>query len=111
MTILIQMLFCPRMKWSMPAPAGVLSFENWTEDIIVAMVGAAEQLSPNRPIELTHEIHKVDYRLGIMVRATYDKYRKEMRLGAKVWRVDYIGRGTPYLPHFNPFNHPSYMYN
>ncbi len=51
------------------------------------MVGAAEQLSPNRPIELTHEMPKVDYQLGIMVRATYNKNRKEMRLEAKAWTV------------------------
>ena len=51
------------------------------------MVGAAEQLSPNRPIELTHENPKVDYQLGIMVRATYDKNGKEMRLEAQAWTV------------------------
>ncbi len=96
----------------MPTPARVLSFENWTEDAIDAMVAGTEQLSPNNPIELTHEIPKVDYQLGIMVRATYDKNRKEMRLEAKAWTVGYIGRGTPpYLPPFAPFNHPLYMDN
>ncbi len=62
-------------------------FEDWKEDAIDAMVGAAEQLSPNKPIELTHEISKVDYQLGIMARATYDKHRKEMILEAKAWTV------------------------
>jgi hypothetical protein len=51
------------------------------------MVGAAEQLSPNNPIELIYEIPKADYRLGITVRATYDKHRKEMILEAKAWTV------------------------
>jgi hypothetical protein len=62
-------------------------FEDWKEDAIDAMVAAAEQLSPNRPIELTHEIPKVDYLLRIMVRATCDKNRKEMRFEAKAWMV------------------------
>ncbi|MEE9122024.1 MAG: hypothetical protein V3U56_12170 [Syntrophobacteria bacterium] len=62
-------------------------FETWKEDAIDAIVGAAEQLSPNNPIELTYEIPKVDYRLGIMVRATYDKHRKEMILEAKARTV------------------------
>lgn len=67
------------------------------------MVGAAQKLSPNKPIELSYEISKIDYRLGIMTRAGYDKHRKEMR---------FRGRGTPpYLPRFDPFNHPLYMDN
>ena len=87
-------------------------FEDWKEDAIDAMVGAAEKLSPNKPVELTYEISKVDYQLGIMARATYDKYRKEMRLEAGAWtgRLHWEGY-PPYLPPFNPFNHPLYMYN
>jgi len=69
--------------------------ENWKEDTIDATVGAAEQLSPSNPIELTYEIPKVDYRLGIMARATYGKHRKEMRLEATAWTVGYIRRATP----------------
>jgi hypothetical protein len=74
------------------------------------MVGAAEQLSPNRPIDLTYEISKVDYRLSIMARATYDKHRKEMRLEARAWTVGLHYGGGPF-PLFNPFNHPLCMYN
>ena len=62
-------------------------FEDWKEDAIDAIVGAAEQLSPNKPIEFTYEIPKEDYRLGIMARATYDSNRKEMRLEARVRTV------------------------
>ena len=57
----------------MPLSTRDVSFETWKEDAIDAMVGAAEQLSPNSHIELTHEMSKLDYRVGIMVRATYDK--------------------------------------
>ncbi len=71
----------------MPPPTKVPSFETWKEDAIDAIVGAAEQLSPNKPIELTYEIPKEDYRLGIMARATYDSNRKEMRLEARVRTV------------------------
>ena len=62
-------------------------FEDWKEDAIDAMVGAAEQLSPNKSIELTYEISKVDYRLGIIVKATYDTHSKEMILEPTARRV------------------------
>jgi hypothetical protein len=62
-------------------------FEDWKEDTIDAIVGAAEQLSQNKPIELTYEISNADYPLGITARATYDKHRKEMRLEATAWTV------------------------
>ena len=71
----------------MPPPTKVPSFESWKEDAIDAVVGAAEQLSPDNPVELTYEIPKADYRLGITARATYDKYRKEMRLEARAWTI------------------------
>jgi hypothetical protein len=71
----------------MPRPTKVPSFESWKEDAIDAIVGAAEHLSPNNPIELTYEIPKADYRLGITARATYDKHRKEMRLEVRARTV------------------------
>ena len=62
------------------------------------MVAAAEQLSPNKPIELTCDISKVDYQLEIMARATSDKYRKEMRLEAGVWTGRLHWEGYPPIP-------------
>jgi hypothetical protein len=45
----------------MPIAIRGLRFESWKEDAIDAVVGAAEQLSPENPIELTYEIPKADY--------------------------------------------------
>jgi hypothetical protein len=73
------------------------------------MVGAAEQLSPDNPIELTYEISKVYYRLGITARATYHKQRKEMRLEARgLDRKVALRRGYP-LPH-PPLTHLTILY-
>jgi hypothetical protein len=58
-------------------------FEDWKEDAIDSMVVVAVKLSPSNPIELTHEIPKADYWVGIMARASCDKHKKEMRLEAR----------------------------
>jgi len=73
-------------------------FEDWKEDAIDAMLGAAEQLSPNNPIELTYEILKVDYRLGITARATHDKHRKEEEIRGKGLDGKFALRGGGWHP-------------
>lgn len=63
-------------------------FGAWKDDALDALLAAAEELySDNRSVQTYVEIPKVDYRVGITVKASFNERRKKMKLEARAWKI------------------------